>query len=183
MLFRSYIDSFGKIRLIKLTNDIILETSPMEPLPIINDELLIDTYVSQKFDNESVNYLITTLNFKIKQIILEDDKIVSIVFNLENDYPEFYLKLDSIKKDEFLEYKHLFTVKFTIKKFAKETVDINNYNLYKKLANYTIEYAYHMFSKFLNQRNIDINNLLINYPQLIEEYFDTEIVLRDDYNI
>ena len=178
-----YIDSFGKIRLIKLSNDIILETSPMEPLPIINNELLIDEYVSQKFDNASVNYLISRLNFKLKHIILEDDKIVSIVFNLENNYQEFTLKLDSIKKSEFKEYKHIFAVKYSIKKFIEETVDINNYNLYKKLANYTIEYAYYMFSKFLNEKNIDINNLLINYQQLIEEYFDNEIVLRDDYNI
>ena len=126
-----YIDSFGKTRIIQF-GDVVLETSPLEPRTIANDELLINAYVSGRYKYTDVNILQTEFDFKIKYIIIEDNKVNSIVFNLEGDYPEFTINIDYISKTKFADMSDKFIIKNYAKESIKETNDINNYNLYTK---------------------------------------------------
>jgi hypothetical protein len=180
---KQYIDTFGKTRVLNFVSkdlDFCVETSPLEPLPIKNDLKLFEILNENKYSRVEVDFLLENFNLSIKEIFIENEKVKHVILNYTTEYPTFKINIKDSKPKNFMEFKHLFTSSNISKEKINIDSNISEFRLNKKLAKYTAEYLYYMFSRYLVENNIlNKNDLSNDYIKLIEDFFNSQVVLSE----
>ena len=165
------IDNYGKTRALNIiykNKNITLFTSPIQPI-ILNINNTNNIYKS-KIDIifELANKLGIIIN---KQVIINDSviQLVGFLGNIEITIP-----VDDENKIEGI----------PIEKNINININENNsvlfeYNRYKKLARYIIEYIYWLYSKFLYENKIGVEN--ISNESNLENFYENYIKIDKNF--
>jgi hypothetical protein len=124
------IDFYGKTRMINIDfegNIITIFTSPLQPFNVPEES----SYKVYKINNELVNKFSVNVSLYDKKI--HNNILTGIIGNVKISIP---------------------LVDSSIVSFNEHISYINNYNTYKKLSRYIVQYFYWLYSRYLKENNI-----------------------------
>lgn len=154
VLLNQSVDSEGKLRLLNINYNgkiITLLTSPMQPI----NTILNEKEVEEIYKNES-------------RFILDFLKYINISNNIIQANEEISVKIGdinvSIPINDPIENSN-FSQNITYVNTSEQSY-LNEYNKYQKLSRYIVEYMYWLFSKFVNENNL---NYIFNYHDFSEQ--------------
>lgn len=175
------IDTYGKTRIINFIYDnknISILTTPIQPLKLIEDTNIytIDIDTALKFA-EDVNIIID------KQILDENNYIKELIGQIGNIEINIIIKDNTIKRDD-IEVKKIIrsdldNISIRKKKEIFPKSLINEYNVYKKLTRYIVDYIFWLFSKYLNENNISEMQLVT--PLDFKNFKDKYIIIDSKF--
>lgn len=168
------IDSYGKTRSIniKYENDYVsILTTPIQPLKLVNNY--------KKYKTNIITALKVIKCLKItnyKQVLNKNNYIKEIVGKLGNINIKIILdektpKIERIDVEDVIDIDNTFDISI---------IDI--YNKHKKIARYTIEYLFWMFSNYMKNENLDYKNITgENYKKFKDQYIllNTEFIYEN----
>lgn len=187
-LIEQGIDSYGKTRFVIFeyeSNKGMFITTPIQPLVLKEAK---EWNVLKLPINIAVKLCIA-LNIKItsRSVVKENNiditkEIQGVLGNINITIPVEDITYKYIEKTigkNIREIENIqvvpYSVKFTDKKFSL----IDNYNKYKKLARYITEYIYWMFSMYIKNKKIKIEN--IDDPIIIKTFFMENIIVDKNF--
>ena len=125
------IDFYGKTRMINVEYNSIkfsIFTSPIQPLNVIEET----DYIIYKLDNSNIKEVLDILGINQNNLITNNEIIYSQIGNVDIKIPLSRSNLQSVSKFNSV---------------------INDYNKYKKLSRYIVQYLFWLYSKYLNESN------------------------------
>lgn len=163
------IDSYGKTRCINIefeSEKISILTTPIQPLKLNISEEIFNTKITVALR------LIQKLKIKnIKQVLDENLYVKELIGNLGNFNVSILIDGKN-KKLEDIDISILKTFSNEYKEEKDQSI-ITEYNKMKKLSRYVIEYMFWLFSKYLNDNNIKLEDIDGNvYKNFKNEYIE-----------
>lgn len=156
-------DAYGKTRILDInynSKNISLFTTPIQPLKL--DSIVEMSKPINKTDIETAKYILNIIG-AINVSLIPESNPIKLVGEINNVI--IYILIDD-KKDEDFKMKYSAMLE---------------YNKYKKLSRYVIEYLFWLFSTYLNNNNITPESIPENYKNIFLEFKNQYIKI--DHNV
>ncbi len=166
------IDNYGKTRSLNIIykgKDITIFTSPIQPLLLnINSQNII-----YKSEIDTIIKLSSKLGIIINKQVVLNDLVVQLVGFLGNTEVTIPINDGAIIEGIPIEKNININI-------VENNSMLYEYNRYKKLARYISEYMYWLYSKFLHENEIDIED--ISNETHLENFYKKYIQIKHKFN-
>ena len=169
------VDTYGKTRIINFLyedTNISMFTSPIQPLKLIEDNINI-----YKSNIDTILRFAEDVNITvIKQLVDENNYIKELICSLGNIEISIPVENNTNIKED-IEIEKIIKSDLSINNINKDEMIlsesiISEFNLYKKLSRYIIEYLLWLFSHYLNENNITDIDLItpLDFKKFKDKY-------------